>query len=83
MLDVRNLWRTELDKLLAWLDVIDTDPKIGDAIKAHLSYTFLQEDILVRSCTTSVTNCLIQQQAIRWVSFLEGFISSEWHKTQQ
>jgi hypothetical protein len=72
-----------MDKLLAWLVVIDMDPGIIDALQIHLYQTFMQEEVPNTTHSHTITVCITTQQNMGWISFFEGFISSEWQTTQQ
>ncbi len=53
--DARNLWQTEMDKLLVWLVVIDTVPEIIEAFKAYLYHIFLQKELPTTECSDTIT----------------------------
>jgi hypothetical protein len=77
------MWKTELDKLLAWLVQIDTDPEITEAIKLNLQHTIFQSGILTVEKTNQTETCIEVQSNIGWAHFMEGFITPEWHYAQQ
>jgi hypothetical protein len=82
-MDVCNLWKTELDKLLAWLVKLDTDPEIMDVLIGNLRHCFLSVEAQSTVLTNWIRIGLQRQQEIGWVNFLEGFILWDWQELQQ
>jgi hypothetical protein len=80
--DVRNLWKTELDKLLAWLVKLDTDPEITEVIIGKLRHCFLSVNSPPTVTTNRIRIGLQRQQEIGWVNFMEGFIVRDWQELQ-
>jgi hypothetical protein len=81
--DACNLWKTELDKLMAWLVTIDTDPEIIDALIDNLRQRFLAQEVQPKVYTNKIRMGIQKQENIGWVNFFEGFIIQDWQDLQQ
>jgi hypothetical protein len=81
--DARNLWKTELDKLMAWLVTLDTDPEIIDALIDNLRQRFLAHEVQTKVYTNKIRMGIQKQENIGWVNFFEGFIIQDWQDLQQ
>jgi hypothetical protein len=58
------MWKTELDKLLAWPVQINTDLEITEAMKHNLQHTFLYSEIPTVENTKQIDRCIKTQSNI-------------------
>jgi hypothetical protein len=79
---VKEAWSATLDGLAKWMDSVDTDPDISDAILHYLNSWRLDLDSSYVP-PFFLREAIDQQKSMGWNLMLEGWMAAEWELVQQ
>ena len=75
------VWQEAIDGLAAWFDLSHTNPEIRDCICSTLCLRSI-EACFAPFASPTITAAALDQDANRWMNFIEGRISLEWRMAQ-